>query len=57
MSSAVEEQVIYQIANAPMCDYPYPHFYVENVFPADFYARLRANWPESSSLVALVWRP
>ena len=53
MSSAVEEQVIYQIANAPMCDYPYPHFYIENVFPADFYARLRAHWPESSSLVSL----
>jgi len=53
MSSAVEEQVIYQIANAPMREYPYPHFYVEQVFPDDFYGRLRANWPESSSLVSL----
>jgi hypothetical protein len=53
MSSAVEEQVIYQIANAPVRDYPYPHLYVEEVFPEDFYAQLRANWPSSSSLVSL----
>lgn len=53
MFSAVEEQVIYQIANAPIRDYPYPHFYVEQVFPDDFYAQLRANWPDSSSLVSL----
>ena len=53
MSSAVEEYVIYQISNAQIQDYPYPHFYVENVFPADFYARLRANWPDSSALTSL----
>jgi len=53
MSSAVEEYVIYQISNAPMRHYPYPHFYIEDVFPADFYTALRANWPETSSLVSL----
>jgi len=26
---------------------------VENVFPDDFYAALRANWPDSSSLISL----
>jgi hypothetical protein len=53
MSSSVEEHVLYQIANAPMREYPYAHIYVENVFPADFYAALRANWPDASSLVSL----
>ena len=53
MFSAVEEQVIYQIANAPVREYPYPHLYIEQVFPDDFYAELRANWPTSSSLVSL----
>jgi hypothetical protein len=53
MSSAVKEQVIYRIANAPISEYPYPHFYVEDVFPPEFYAKLRANWPDSSSLVSL----
>ena len=53
MSSAVEEHVLYQIANAPMREYPYAHFYVENVFPDDFYAQLRANWPDQSALISL----
>ncbi len=50
MSSAAEEYVIYQIVNAPMRDYPYPHIYVENIFPPDFYSQLRKNWPDSSAL-------
>lgn len=53
MSSAVKEQVIYRIANAPIWEYPYPHFYLEQVFPQGFYAELRANWPDSSALVSL----
>ena len=53
MSSAVEEHVLYQIANAPIREYPYAHIYVENVFPDDFYAALRANWPDQSALISL----
>ena len=53
MSSGAEEHVLYQIANAPMREYPYAHFYVENVFPDDFYAALRANWPDPSALVSI----
>ncbi len=53
MSSTVEEHVIYRIANAPLREYPYAHIYVENVFPDDFYAALRANWPDPSALVSI----
>jgi hypothetical protein len=53
MSSSVEEHVIYAIANAPMREYPYAHIYVEQIFPPDFYARLRASWPRASDLVSL----
>jgi hypothetical protein len=53
MSSSVEQQVIYQIANAPMREHPFPHLFVESVFPADFYARLRSHWVDTSSLVCL----
>lgn len=53
MSSSVEEYVLYQIANSPVREYPYAHIYVENVFPDDFYAALRANWPDPSSLISL----
>ena len=53
MYSGAEEHVYYQIANAPIRDYPYPHIYVESVFPADFYQELRRNWPTAASLVSL----
>ena len=53
MSSDVEEYVIYQIANAPMREYPYRHFYVEKAFPDEFYAALRANWPDPSTMVSI----
>lgn len=53
MQTAVEDHVIYQVANAPLRSHPYPHFYVESVFPADFYEELRRNWPTAAQLVSL----
>jgi hypothetical protein len=53
MSSAVDLHVLYQIANAPVRDYPFPHILVHDVFPADFYRELRANLPEQSALKTL----
>ena len=53
MSSTVEEHIVYKVANAPVREYPYAHIYVENIFPADFYTALRANWPDESALVCL----
>ena len=50
---SAEEHVIYQVANAPLRPYPFPHVYVENVFPEDFYAKLRRQWPRASDLVSL----
>lgn len=53
MANSVEDHVLYQIFNAPLRNYPYPHIYVENVFPEDFYRELRRNWPDSSAFVPL----
>jgi hypothetical protein len=53
MFSTAEQHVLYRIVNAPMREYPYAHIYVENVFPDDFYAALRANWPDPSALISL----
>ena len=36
---------MYQIANAPIRSYPYPHIYVENVFPDWFYEELLKHLP------------
>ena len=53
MFSGAEEHVVYRILNAPMRGYPYPHIYVDSVFPPDFYAALRGNWPSAEHLVSL----
>jgi hypothetical protein len=52
-SSDVDLHLQYLIANAPMREFPYPHLYIRDIFPADFYARLRANLPSEEHLRTL----
>ncbi len=40
MASAVEEHVIARLTDAPVRRLPSPHFYIEGIFPDDFYAEL-----------------
>ncbi len=53
MSSDAELHCLYQIANAPVREFPYPHVYVRDVFPADFYAQMLRNLPPESQLKTL----
>jgi hypothetical protein len=46
--------VMYRIANAPVRAFPFPHIYVEEVFPPEFYAALRRNLPLTDSYVRLI---
>lgn len=46
MSFDVEQHVLYNIANAPVREYPFPHFYVHPVFPEDYYRELLARLPD-----------
>jgi hypothetical protein len=46
MSFDVEQHLHYRIANAQVLHYPFPHFYIENVFPDDWYQQLVAHFPE-----------
>lgn len=43
MSSNADLQLHYRLVNAPVYEFPYPHIYVENVFPDDFYREIRNN--------------
>jgi hypothetical protein len=45
MSSAVEEHVCQRLADTPTTEQPFPHVYVENVFPAHWYAELIERLP------------
>lgn len=48
-----EAQLLYRYGNAPMSGFPYPHFFVHDVFPADFYSALQANLPDPAALLSL----
>jgi len=52
-SSDVDLHVQYRIANAPMHEFPYPHIYVRDIFPQEFYSRLRSNLPSEAHLRTL----
>lgn len=45
MSSGVNLHVLYKVANAPINPFPFPHIYVRDVFPEDYYRELRAHLP------------
>jgi len=49
MSSDANLHVLYQIANARIKPFPYPHIYVQDVFPPDFYRELRAHLPPAEA--------
>jgi len=49
MFSNAELHLAYKVANAPISGFPYPHCYVPDVFPADFYAEIQKKPPRSGS--------
>jgi hypothetical protein len=51
--SDAELQFVYKLANAPILAFPYPHIYVPDVFPADFYARLQQNLPDPKLMIPI----
>jgi len=46
MSFDVEQVLHYRVANASVLRYPFPHFYMSEVFPSDWYQDLRRSLPE-----------
>lgn len=50
MASSVELDVSYRIGNAPVRHYPFPHLYVSDIFPREFYANLQKHMPPPGSL-------
>jgi hypothetical protein len=53
VASDVAEFVRYQIANAELRRYPFPHFYVRPVFPDDFYRELLSKLPPAEALTPI----
>ncbi|HZQ13312.1 MAG TPA: hypothetical protein VFB31_10945 [Pseudolabrys sp.] len=53
MSSDVELALAYNVANAPVRPFPYPHIYVPDVFPSDFYTEIQHNIPDPAAMVPI----
>lgn len=51
--SALIRQVAYNVINAPLRPFPYPHIYVPDVFPEDFYARLQEAIPDPEAMIPI----
>jgi hypothetical protein len=49
-----EAHLTYKVANAPIALFPFPHIFVRDVFPGDFYAELRRHLPPPASLKSLL---
>lgn len=45
MSSYVCQHVLYKITNTRIHEHPFPHIYVRDVFPEDYYREMRAQLP------------
>src|SRR3972149_10939414 len=53
MFSHAESELFYNVANAPIRGFPYPHIYVPEVFPADFYGALQQNLPDPEVMIPI----
>lgn len=46
-------QLVYKVANAPILGFPYPHIFVPDIFPPDFYERLQQSLPDPSLMIPI----
>jgi hypothetical protein len=53
MSSSVDAQLVYNVANVPLRPYPYPHIYLPQAFPPAFYEALQANIPDPEAMLPI----
>ena len=49
----VNEHVMYKIANEPILTYPYPHFFIQSIFPESFYENILSNLPPTSKYTSI----
>jgi len=47
----IEDYLTRRLQAAPFEDTPYPHLFIDNVFPDEFYRELRANFPTDAEFI------
>lgn len=53
MSSGAELHLSYKVGNAPLSMFPFPHFFLQDVFPKDFYQQIQDNLPDPEVMVPI----
>jgi hypothetical protein len=53
MFSDADLQLAYKLGNVPFNMFPYPHFYIPDVFPADYYRRILQHLPDPEAMVPI----
>jgi hypothetical protein len=53
MYSDAELHVTYKVGNTPFNLFPYPHFYVPDIFPADYYQRIQQCLPDPQAMIPI----
>jgi hypothetical protein len=53
VATNAELHLAYKVANAPIAGFPYPHCYIENVFPDDFYAEMQRHLPDPEAMIPI----
>jgi len=48
-----ELHTAYKIGNTPILNFPFPHFYVENIFPDDFYSKIQENLLDTNEMMSI----
>ena len=54
MFSNVTSHLVYQVLNAPIREYPFPHFFNTNIFPEAFYAEIMKHMPDKNAYQTLI---
>jgi hypothetical protein len=53
MNLDTELHMAYKFGNTSINTFPYPHLYIQNVFPNDFYSQILKNLPSVNSMTSL----
>jgi hypothetical protein len=52
MAAHAEMHVSYSIRNAPIREFPFPHCYIQDVFPAGYYQQIQQHLPDRAFLIS-----
>jgi hypothetical protein len=53
MYSDVEMHLAYKLGNVNFNMFPYPHFFIENIFPSGYYKKIQENLPNPDEMIPI----